>query len=120
VNPVQLFDSELRLMEIVWEQAPVSAKNISSIAGKRFGWNKNTTYTVLKRLVKKEVIKRSEPGFICTPLVTKEQVQIQETKSLIDKVYNGSAKLLFSTFFKSEKLSAEDLDEIQKIIDSHK
>lgn len=107
-------------MEIVWEQTPITAKNISSMAAKRFGWNKNTTYTVLKRLVKKEVIKRSEPEFICTPLVTKEQVQIQETKSLINKVYNGSTKLLFSTFLKSEKLSIEDLDEIRKIIDSHK
>lgn len=117
---IKLFDSELRLMEIIWAQAPISAKDVSSIAAEKFGWNKNTTYTVIKKLINKEAVERSEPGFICTPLITKEKVQLQETKTLIDKVYNGSVKLLFSTFLKSEKLSVQELDEIRRIIDSQK
>ena len=73
----KLFDSEAKVMEIIWEKGPLSAKEISLIASDSIGWNKNTTYTVIKKLEAKGFIRRDEPGFICTPLVTKEQMQKQ-------------------------------------------
>jgi predicted transcriptional regulator len=116
---IKLFDSELRLMEIVWERGPISAKEVSVIASDEIGWNKNTTYTVLKKLVEKGAVNRIEPNFICEPLITREQVQIDETKKLIDKLYDGSLKNFFSAFLKKEKLSEEDLRELKKIIDDN-
>jgi BlaI family transcriptional regulator, penicillinase repressor len=114
---VKLFDSELRLMEIVWEKGSVSAKEISLIAAEEIGWNKNTTYTILKKLVEKEAVKRTDPNFICEPLITREQVQTDETKKLIDKLYEGSLKTFFSSFLRKEKLSEEEVEELKKIID---
>ena len=86
----KLFDSEAKIMEIIWEKGPLSAKEISLIAADSIGWNKNTTYTVIKKLEAKGFIRRDEPGFICTPLVTREEVQKQETESLINRFFGGS------------------------------
>ncbi|MDP4090765.1 MAG: BlaI/MecI/CopY family transcriptional regulator [Bacillota bacterium] len=113
---VKLFDAELRLMEIVWDKAPISAKELSLTAAEEIGWNKNTTYTVLKKLVEKGAIKRTEPNFICEALITREQVQIDETKRLIDRLYEGSLRTFFSSFLRRESLSEEELQELKKII----
>jgi len=116
VKRIILFDSELRLMEIIWSKAPVSAKVLSLIAAEEIGWNKNTTYTVLKKLVEKKAVERTEPNFICKPLITREQIQSEETRKLLDKLYDGSLKTFFASFLQREKLSEEELDELKKII----
>ena len=63
---LKLFDSELKVMEFIWDNEPVSAKDLSLLAAKETGWNKNTTYTVIKKLESKGYIKRNDPGFIWT------------------------------------------------------
>ena len=113
----KLFDSEAKVMEIIWEKGPLSAKEISLIASDSIGWNKNTTYTVIKNLEAKGFIRRDEPGFICTPLVTKEQMQKQETESLINKFYGGSKRALFSALLDKEDLTDEQVEELQRLID---
>ena len=85
----KLFDSEAKVMEIIWAKAPISAKEISLIAAETIGWNKNTTYTVLKKLEAKGFIRRDEPNFICTPLVSKGQIQKSEAASLVKKNVRG-------------------------------
>ena len=65
----KLFDSEAKVMEIIWEKSPISAKDISLIAADTIGWNKNTTYTVIKKLEAKGFIRREDPGFICVDLI---------------------------------------------------
>lgn len=117
MEEIKLFDSELKLMEIIWDKAPVSAKEISLIAAEQIGWNKNTTYTVLKKLVEKNAVKRTDPNFMCEPLITREQVRLEETRKLIDKLYQGSLKTFFSSFLQEEKLSKEEIEELKKIID---
>ncbi len=113
---LKVFDSELKIMEIVWEMEPVSAKEISKIALERFGWNKNTSYTVIKKLIDKGAIKRGEPDFICTSLIKKEDVRKAETKSLIDKLYNGSRKAFFASFA-SETLTDEEAAALKSLIE---
>ena len=113
----KLFDSETKVMEIIWEKSPVSAKEISLIAAERIGWNKNTTYTVIKKLESKGFIKREDPGFICTPLVSQDQVQKAEAVSLVKKMFGGSRKALFSALIEDEPLSAEEIDELRSLID---
>ena len=65
-------------MEVLWEQGPSYAKDIVDILAGRIGWNKNTTYTVIKKCMEKGAIERSEPGFLCTPQVTREEVAKSE------------------------------------------
>ena len=74
----KLFASEAKVMEIIWAKSPISAKDISLIAAETIGWNKNTTYTVIKKLEAKGFIKRDDPGFICTPLISQNQMQKAE------------------------------------------
>lgn len=113
----KMFDSEIKLMEIIWEKKLISAKEISHIAAERIGWNKNTTYTVLQKLVAKGYVKRDEPGFVCTPLISQEDVQKSETQSLVDRLFNGSKKALFSALLEDESLSQEDIKELRRMIE---
>lgn len=117
MEQIKLFESELRLMQLVWSNAPISAKELTQLAEIEFEWNKNTTYTVLKKLVEKKAVKREEPNFICIPLITKEQVQQVETNNLINKLFNGSKKTFFAAFIGKEKLSAEEIEELKRIIE---
>lgn len=114
----KLFDSEAKVMEIIWKKNPISAKEISLIAAETIGWNKNTTYTVIKKLEAKGFIRREEPGFLCTPLVSQSQVQKAEAASLVKKVFGGSRKALFSALLEEEPLSPEEIDELRKLIEN--
>jgi Predicted transcriptional regulator len=114
----KLFDSEAKVMEILWERGPLSAKEISLIAAETIGWNKNTTYTVIKKLEAKGFIRRDEPGFICTPLVSQEQVQKKEAESLLNRFFGGSRRALFSALLEDEKLSDKEKEELKDLIDN--
>ena len=117
----KLFDSELRLMELLWEhpaeETPLTARDVSLIAAQRIGWNKNTTYTVIKKLIDKGAIRREEPNFHCIPLITRGEVQRQETHSLLQKLFGGSKKALLSSLLEDESLTAEDVAELRSLID---
>ena len=113
----KLFDSEAKVMEILWAKAPISAKEVSLIAAETIGWNKNTTYTVLKKLEAKGFIRRDEPNFICTPLVSKSQMQKTEADSLLKKMFGGSRKALFSALLEDEPLTEEELRELRELIE---
>ena len=113
----KLFDSEAKVMEIIWEKGPLSAKEISLIASDSIGWNKNTTYTVIKKLEAKGFIRRDEPGFICTPLVSRDEIQKSEASSLLNKFFGGSRKALFSALLEDEKLSDKEIKELKDLID---
>ena len=113
----KLFDSEAKVMEIIWAKSPISAKDISLIASEKIGWNKNTTYTVIKKLEAKGFIRREDPGFICTPLVSQSQMQKLEVASLVKKIFGGSRKALFSALLEDEPLTEEEIRELHKLID---
>lgn len=113
----KIFDSELKVMEMIWKNEPVSAKEVARLAGEQIGWNKNTTYTVIKKLEAKKYLLRTEPGFICTSLISRDEVQRSETKSLADKLFGGSKKALFSALLEDETLTKEDLEELRRMIE---
>ena len=113
----KLFDSEAKIMDIIWEKSPISAKEISLLAAESIGWNKNTTYTVIKKLEAKGFIRRDDPGFICTPLVSRNSMQKVEAKSLVEKIFGGSRKALFSSLLEDEPLSEEEISELRRLID---
>lgn len=112
----KLFDSELKVMEVLWENGDVPAKQIADLLTKELGWNKNTTYTLIKRCIKKGAIERTEPNFMCRALIPKAQVQEAETNELIDKIYDGSADKLFAALLGRKKLSAEQIKKLKQIV----
>ncbi len=112
-----MFDSELKVMELIWAHEPISAKELSILAEKEFGWNKNTTYTVTKKIEAKGYIRRTDPGFICSSLISKKDVCESETQGLINKLFGGSRKAFFSSLLEDEKLTQDEIDELQKLID---
>lgn len=112
----KLFDSELKVMGVLWNEGDVPAKYIADQLTKELGWNKNTTYTLIKRCIKKGAIERSEPNFMCHALILKEEVQEAETNELINKVYDGSADKLFAALLGRKKLTAGQIEKLKQIV----
>ena len=112
----KLFDAELKLMEILWEHPPLPAKDISLLAAETLDWNKNTTYTVLKRLVEKGALDRREPGFICVPRLNRTDAQKIETETLIQRLFGGSKSAFFAAFA-DEKLSEDEIGALKALIE---
>ena len=112
----KLFDSELKVMGVLWNEGDVPAKYIADQLTKELGWNKNTTYTLIKRCIKKGAIERSEPNFMCHALILKETVQEAETNELINKVYDGSADKLFAALLGRKKLTAGQIEKLKQIV----
>lgn len=112
----KLFDSELKVMDILWKEGDVPAKYIAQVLAKELGWNKNTTYTLIKRCMKKGAIERSEPDFMCHALIPKKAVQEAQTNELIDKIYDGSADKLFAALLSRKKLSAKQIEQLNRIV----
>lgn len=113
---IKLFDSELKVMDVLWKEGDTPAKNIAEVLTKELGWNKNTTYTLIKRCIKKGAIKRSEPNFMCHALIDKEQVQEAQTDELIEKIYDGSADKLFAALLGKKKISTEQIEKLKQIV----
>lgn len=116
---VKLFDSELKIMDVLWKNGDMTAKEIVKILGEQVGWNRNTTYTLIKRCIAKGAIERSEPHFLCHALLPKEQVQQQETTKLINKVFDGSVGLLFASLLDHKELSVEDIERLKQIVNDY-
>ncbi len=114
----KLFDSELKVMEPLWEGGPQTAGELAKRLAAAVGWNRNTTYTVIKKLIDKGAVSRSDPGFLCTPLVTREEVQRQETDSLISRLFGGSATQFLSAFLSERDLTPAEADQLRELIGS--
>lgn len=114
---MKLFDSEQKVMEVLWREGEISAGQVVKILKEETGWNRNTTYTVIKKCVDKGAVKREEPGFICRPLISRQEVQDFETEELIDKMFDGSKEKFFAAFLDGKKLSKQEVDSLKKLID---
>ena len=115
MSELRLHEGELNIMELLWSNKELAAKDISKIIKEYIGWEKNTTYTVIKRLIDKGAVQRTDPGFICSALVSQRSVREIETKRLIDQFYNGSLQTFISEYLNNQSLSAGDIAELQKL-----
>lgn len=113
----KLFDSELKVLELLWNGGELSAKDISAQAEDQLGWSKTTTYTVLKKCVEKGLVERTEPGFRCRALVTRQEAQRRETQGLIDRMYGGAADRLVASLLEGKALSAEGIARLRKLVE---
>ncbi len=118
MGDIRLHEGELNVMELLWSNQSLAAKDIAKIIKDYIGWEKNTTYTVIKRLIDKGAVKREDPGFVCKAVITKNEVQQIETRALIDKVFGGELIAFFTEFLAQQNLDAEEVRELRKILDS--
>ena len=116
---MKLYESERKVMEILWREGEITAKRVSEILGEEIGWNKNTTYTVLKKCVAKGAVERIEPGFVCRALIGKETAQEEEVDDMIDRVFDGSVDLLFAALLRREKLTPEQIEKLRRMVDEY-
>lgn len=113
---VKLFDSELKVMAVLWREGDQTAKRISDILKEEIGWNMNTTYTVIKKCIAKGAIARSEPNFLCHALVTRETVQEAETEELLGKLFDGAPEQMFASLLGSHRLTREQIEQLRRMI----
>lgn len=111
----KIHESEYRFCLIMWEQEPVTAAALVKLCQERLGWKRTTTYTVIKRLGERGVLK-SDNGIV-TSLVSKDDAQAYEIDELVEKKFQGSLPAFIAAFTKHQDLSEEELDEVQRMID---
>lgn len=111
-------DNDFEIMNIIWDNGEITALEIANRLSDKKGWKKPTVYTLIDRLIKKGAIKRRDPDYLCKALVKRDDVRKTETAGLLEKLCNGSAKLLISGLIEDKKLSAEELRELRELIDS--
>lgn len=117
---LRIHEGELNVMELLWSNKELQAKDIAKIIKEYIGWEKNTTYTVIKRLIDKGVIRREDPGYICRPLVSKKEIQEIETQVLLDKLFNGTLSEFLTDYLANRTLTQVELLELEKIINEQK
>lgn len=113
---IRLHEGELNVMELLWSNKVLAAKDISKIIKEYIGWEKNTTYTVIKRLIDKGAVSREDPGFLCRAEVTKKQIQEIETKALFSKMFNGSMTTFIAEYLGNCKLTTEEVIALQQVL----
>ena len=110
-----LTEAEKKLMEIIWQVAPIESGKLVKIAADRIYWTKSTTYTVLRKLVSKGFVKNEDT--IVSVLVSKEKSLISESNQIVEESFSGSLPKFVAAFFGSKKtLSDEDADALMKLI----
>ncbi len=111
----KVFESEYRFCLLLWEHEPIKSTELVKLCKEQLGWKPTTTYTVIKRLSERGVLKNENT--MVSSLVTKEQVQAAEIDELMEKKFEGSFPAFLAAFTKRGKLSAQELDEVQNMID---
>lgn len=119
MKQVKIGNAEFKVMSVIWEMGDIPAKTVAAEITKKYGWTKNATYTLLKRCINKGVLERIEPHFVCHALITKEEVQLQSTETLIKDVYGGNEDKLFATLLGRKNLSPEKLAQLRQIIEEN-
>lgn len=116
MNVPKVFESEYRFCLIMWENEPASCSDLAAISKERLGWSRTTTYTVIKRLCDRGILKKD--GSIVSSIFSKEEVQVSEMDELLEKKFEGSIPAFIAAFAKRQKLSQKDIEEIQSIINA--
>lgn len=111
----KIFESEYRFCLILWENEPINSTKLAKLCSERLGWSRTTTYTVIKRLSERGVVKNENATV--TSLVSKDEVQTAEIDALVEKTFEGSMPAFIAAFTRRRGLSKEDVAEIRGMLD---
>lgn len=114
----KVFESEYRFCLILWEHEPIKSSELVNLCCDQLGWKPTTTYTVIKRLSERGVLKNENT--IVSSLVTKDEVQAAEINEMVEKTFEGSLPAFVAAFTKHQKISEEEIDAVQAMIDRYR
>ena len=114
----KIFESEYRFCLLLWEKEPIKSSELVTLCKEKLGWKPTTTYTVIKRLSERGVVKNENT--VVTSLVSKDEIQAEEIDELVEKKFEGSLPAFVAAFAKHRTLSAKDIDEMQNMIDAYR
>ena len=113
----KIFESEYRFCLLRWENEPINSTKLVALCKEQLGWSKATTYTVIRRLSERGVVK-NENTMVST-LVSKEDAQKSRLEEMVEETFEGSIPAFIAAFSRSKKLSQEDVEQLQALIDSY-
>ncbi len=114
----KIFESEYRFCLILWEREPVRSSELVSLCGEKLGWKPTTTYTVIKRLSERGVLKNDNS--VVTSLVSKADVQASELDEMVEKKFEGSLPAFVAAFTKHRRISDAEIEAVQEMIDRYR
>ena len=114
----KLGEKEKRLADIIWANAPMTTRKLTELCETAFAWKRTTTYTMLKRLCDRGLFKNDNGTVIV--ITTKEEFNMSQSQNFINETFGGSLPMFLTMFTKNKKLNKEDIDQLQRLIDSYK
>ena len=111
----KVYESEYRFCLIMWEHEPIRSKELVKLCEERLGWKSTTTYTVIKRLSERGVLKNENT--VVTSLVSKDEIQADQMEEFVEKTFEGSLPAFIAAFTKHQKISDKEIDQVQAMID---
>ena len=113
----KVFESEYRFCLILWENEPINSTKLAKLCNEKLGWSRTTTYTVIRRLSDRGIVKNENA--VVTSLVSKDEVQAAEIDELVEKTFEGSVPAFIAAFTRRKKLSREEVAEIRRMLDQY-
>ncbi len=111
----KLFDAEYKFLDIIWQLEPVNSTELTKECFKKLGWKKSTTYTMIRKLVGRGILKNENATVLS--IVKREQVQKYESEILLEKSFDNSLPVFLAAFLKDRKLSKNEAEELTKMIE---
>lgn len=112
----KIFESEYRFCLILWEQEPVDSSRLVKLCKEQLGWSKSTTYTVIRRLAERGVVKNENA--VVTSRISKEEAQNSRLQEMVDETFEGSMPAFIAAFSRSKRLTRREVEQLQQLIDS--
>ena len=113
----KIFESEYRFCLILWEHEPINSTRLVELCKENLGWSKATTYTVIRRLSERGVVKNENA--VVTSLVSKEEAQKSRLNEMVEETFEGSMPAFIAAFSKSKRLSKDEVEQLRQLIDSY-
>ena len=117
MNTPKIFESEYRFCLILWENEPVNSTELVKLCKDQLGWSKATTYTVIRRLAERGIVKNENA--VVTALISKEEAQASRLNEMVEETFEGSMPAFIAAFSRSKKLSRREVDQLKALIDSY-
>ena len=112
----KIFESEYRFCLLLWDSEPINSTKLAALCKEQLGWSKATTYTVIRRLAERGVVKNENT--IVTTLISKEDAQKSRLEEMVEETFEGSMPAFIAAFSKTKKLTRQEVDQLQALIDS--
>lgn len=118
MEEMRLCNSDFRFMNIVWDHAPVGSGELVRLCSEQLDWKKSTTYTEIKRLCGKGLLKNEKA--VVEPLVTREEIQASESDAFVNRTFGGSLPGFLTAFLGGKRLSEEEAERLKRLIDDYR